>query len=804
MQNLRGVIDDIKSRLPDYLLAKGIMKEIGKDFSCTNPAHQDKHPSCGLVARSDNTVTKCLACGEIMDIFGYAERFDKLPQSGHDFISKTVQTLASTFGIKFDYELDDQTKRKYQKLNTLEMMNSKINTNLEEFPESVKEFINSRKITQETITEFGLGVVKSWNQFKLEVGLTAEDISDHGVDERIFDKDRLIIPIRDRNGNTVAFAARVMDCARGTGPKYINSKNTECYAKGEILYGFDTARKSNRSSIYIVEGYLDVATLAQNGIKNCSAICGTSLTEYHLSEVSKTFSEVIICLDGDKEGLKAAKRSLDLTSHLQTVTTKVMSIPDNHDPDSYIREVGLEKFLELPKLSPIQFKLSMLPADIKIDDIEIERLCNDIANTKSALRRQVMIEDMNSFNPDRFPMQVIRTRVEEILLDNSVEMRQREEELKDIITSSIKKGTSLDSILAYATTSMDRIKTSGKTDIYTEYGSTISIVRASCMERKRGIALDPLKNLDEKLNGIPRHAAMICIPGLPSHGKSSLIRFLAYSVATNDKDIISVYASIDDSLSKTLPSFVAIASNGTLSSKQVSVPGAFPSLDKNILDHYWNELRKLDNLVMFDSTSGPSIYSIERNIKSIANRFPEKKLLIFVDNMLNIASDRVETRERTISVSERLKQLSDTLDAPMIVAVQLNKSSYDKEYAEDKDISETGRIMYDADMIVHIRNELHMAGEKAEYYWADTVNGVVEYKPVILLTVTKNKIPSSTWKGKHWLKFDPDHNQFWDIVDNEIEEYKHDGTVIPSIPILGADVYDFPNAKIKKRSAKAV
>jgi DNA primase len=157
-----------------------------------------------------------------------------------------------------------------------------------------------------------------------------------------------MFPIRDIRGRTIGFGGRVLSDEK---PKYLNSPETPLFHKGRELYGLYEANRHFRSieNLIVVEGYMDVAVLAQNGVHNTVATLGTAVTIEHLNKIFRYTSEVIFCFDGDEAGKKAAYRALDtsLSIIVDGRSVKFMFLPEGEDPDTIIRKIGAKKFLEL-------------------------------------------------------------------------------------------------------------------------------------------------------------------------------------------------------------------------------------------------------------------------------------------------------------------------------------------------------------------------------------------------------------------------------------------------------------------------
>lgn len=219
-----------------------------------------------------------------------------------------------------------------------------------------RTYLRNRGLTRETMDAYGIGLAPpGWNN--LEQALTTEGISpkdlvraglatqrdDGGRYDRF--RHRIIFPIRDRRGRTVALGGRVF---AGGEPKYLNSPETAIFQKGRELYGYFEARSRERKldRMLVVEGYMDVVVLAQSGIGNAVATLGTATTSEHVKTLFRTVANVTFCFDGDRAGRDAAWRALQntLPSVRDGREARFLFLPEGEDPDSLVRRDGAQAF----------------------------------------------------------------------------------------------------------------------------------------------------------------------------------------------------------------------------------------------------------------------------------------------------------------------------------------------------------------------------------------------------------------------------------------------------------------------------
>lgn len=351
------IVELIGSRVP--------LKKAGKEFKACCPFHGEKTPSFHVVP--DKAFYHCFGCG----VHGTAITF--LMEHDHLSFVEAVEDLAARVGLEVPHEeqagarqpppseglfaLLDKTAELYRR----ELKNS----------ERAKDYFKARGLTGDTAARFSLGYAPdAWDcvlqQFGaseadrlklLQVGLVIERERKAGVTPGYYDRfrDRVMFPIRDARGRTIAFGGRVLDKGE---PKYLNSPETELFHKGEELYGLYEARQASRTltRLLIVEGYMDVVRLHQAGITYAVATLGTATTPKHLSRVFKICQEVIFCFDGDRAGRAAAWRALEnsLSQVLEGRQIRFLFLPDGHDPDSLVGAEGREAFEErIGKAEPL-------------------------------------------------------------------------------------------------------------------------------------------------------------------------------------------------------------------------------------------------------------------------------------------------------------------------------------------------------------------------------------------------------------------------------------------------------------------
>ena len=347
-------IETLNDRLDlvDVVSSRVTIKKTGKEYSGRCPFHDDSSPSFSV--NPDKQVYHCFGCGASGGLISFIMEFERV-----DFVT-AVGSLASLAGLEVPNEAEDPEAGHRKKLyNILEEADGLFRKalKLDSKSEKAVNYLKNRGLTGTIAHRFGLGFAPDgWRflfdqlgqntEYKkqlLESGLTV--INQQGREYDRF-RDRIIFPIRDIRGRTIAFGGRVLDNSK---PKYLNSPETKLFYKSNTLYGIYEARQACRSlhRVLVVEGYMDVVALAQYGIDFAVATLGTSLTSHHLDLLSRQTEQVIVCFDGDPAGKTAAKRALDTVLPFLTdeFSIQFLFLPDGQDPDSLVRNEGTNAFL---------------------------------------------------------------------------------------------------------------------------------------------------------------------------------------------------------------------------------------------------------------------------------------------------------------------------------------------------------------------------------------------------------------------------------------------------------------------------
>ena len=402
-----NIVDVISTRVP--------LKKSGREYHGRCPFHDDSSPSFSV--NPDKQVYHCFGCGASGGLISFIMEYDNM-----DFVS-AVESLASLAGLEVPTEATDPEAGKRKVLyEILEMADQAFRKALKSNPsrERAVSYLKGRGLTGTIAHRFGLGYAPDGWRFLydqlsadtlikkklLDAGLTV--VNSQGREYDRF-RERVMFPIRDIRGRTIAFGGRVLDDSK---PKYLNSPETKLFRKSDTLYGLYEARQVCRSldRVLVVEGYMDVVALSQFGIDFAVATLGTSLTSQHLDRLSRQTTQVIVCFDGDKAGRTAAKRALDtmLPFLSDEFSIRFLFLPDGHDPDSLVRGEGTDAFLSrLNDALPISEALiHLLSDDVDLTKIDGRARLTALALPKIAkipvsIYRSLMLDSLSELSGTR-------------------------------------------------------------------------------------------------------------------------------------------------------------------------------------------------------------------------------------------------------------------------------------------------------------------------------------------------------------------------------------------------------------------
>lgn len=404
INNNVNIADEIKSRcnIVDVIGRVVPLKKAGSNYKGICPFHNEKTPS--FVVSETKQIFTCFGCGATGDVLTFVMRYYNIE------FRAAVEMLAKEYGIDIRGAFKSSgDKEQLYELNRLaarffyRALRQRANPGY--------TYMKERGIDEETMNRFGIGYADAqWDSLfsylkeqgieesrMLELGLVSK--SGDGR-ERYFDKfrNRVIFPIMNTGGKVIGFGGRII----GKGePKYLNSPESAVFLKKNNLYGLNLTGREvrNNDAIILVEGYMDVVSLYQSGVRNVSASLGTALTENQARLIRRYTKNVILSYDADAAGKNAALRGLDIL-YGADCRARVLTVTDGKDPDEFIKKNGKKAFIRLVENArPYgDFKLDMAKAKYDIekeqDRIEFLREAVDIIRAMKPVEADIYIKKL--------------------------------------------------------------------------------------------------------------------------------------------------------------------------------------------------------------------------------------------------------------------------------------------------------------------------------------------------------------------------------------------------------------------------
>ena len=414
------------------------LRKRGKNFIGLCPFHTEKTPS--FTVSEDKQIFHCFGCHAGGNVYKFLMDYKKI-----SFI-EAVQELAQQQGIEINYDSEAYSEAQSEQeilydINTEAAKYFSNNLLNDEEGEIARNYFQKRNIKTQTMRAFGLGyALNGWENlvgYLKQKNIDLEKAVQLGLigrnnDGRVFDKlaGRIIFPIFSPNGRVVAFAGRKLR-EDDSGGKYINSPESIIYIKGRILYGLSHAKDDIRKldKAIIVEGYMDLISLYQAGVKNVVAVSGTALTEEQSQLLSRYTKNVVLLFDADTAGIKASMRSIEILLR-HDFDVKISALPKGEDPDSFVNKFGKESFEETIKKAEnfLEYQTAYYESQGMFDDPTtmaetIRELVKPIAIVDDELKRSLLIRNIaRKFN--------LREKLLESELDKALENLKKQNRLQ--------------------------------------------------------------------------------------------------------------------------------------------------------------------------------------------------------------------------------------------------------------------------------------------------------------------------------------------------------------------------------------
>lgn len=404
----QGFIDELLNRVDiiDVVSSRVHLKKAGKNYSACCPFHQEKTPS--FTVSPDKQFYYCFGCGATGSAIKFIMEMDNLS------FPEAIEKIAEDLNLEvprekghFNQQQEPQHTPLYERLDESSQF---FQQQLRAHKDKAKaiNYLQGRGLSGKAAKFFGIGYAPiGWDNLQQQIGTDKERIKqlissgmliekDNGDTYDRF-RDRIMFPIRDVKGRTIAFGGRVLGDEK---PKYLNSPETPVFHKTQELYGLYEARKIRQklTRFIIVEGYMDVVALAEFGIHYAVATLGTATSEHHLRRLFKMAPEVIFCFDGDDAGRKAAVRAMEiaLPTLKDGVQARFLFLPDGEDPDTLVRQEGKDAFEDRLNKAPHlpEFMFEQIKAQVDFDTLDGKARFGQLAAEMIARLPKSLLKEM--------------------------------------------------------------------------------------------------------------------------------------------------------------------------------------------------------------------------------------------------------------------------------------------------------------------------------------------------------------------------------------------------------------------------
>ena len=392
IRNKVDIVDVISSYLP--------LTQKGKNHFGVCPFHDDTNPSMSV--SRDKQIYKCFSCGASGNVFQFVMDYE------HVSFKEALKIIADKAGIEIKgIHIDKHTDKNDKFYEIYDLAHKYYQNNMNSsYSKQAKEYLHNRQITEEMIKDYkiGLSLDKQDNLTKLLLGkgYDIKTLNDLGLsyENRDVYINRIIFPLYDLNGRVVAFSGRRYDGEKTN--KYVNTKGTNIFQKGETLYNYHLAREHIRSKneVIVMEGFMAVIRSSVSGIKNCVGLMGTAMTKEQANLIMHLSKNVILSFDGDEPGRLACLENGSVLESLGC-NVKIVELSDNLDPDDYILKCGKEAFGSLIKnsITLSDYRIKRLKKNINLTSdkektVYINRVLEETSKIKDEIHREFILKSL--------------------------------------------------------------------------------------------------------------------------------------------------------------------------------------------------------------------------------------------------------------------------------------------------------------------------------------------------------------------------------------------------------------------------
>ena len=422
IRNSNNIVDVISSYIP--LIKKG------RNYFCVCPFHDDTNPSMSV--SEEKQIYKCFSCGKSGNVFNFVMDYEKV-----DF-REALNILAKRCGKKLNNITTKSTDKydRYYKMYDIavKLYQNNINTS---FGEGAIDYLNKRDINDELIKVFKIGLStndrNSLTNLLLKKDYSKKEMEDYGLGNGMSDLyiNRIMFPLFNTSGVVVGFSGRIYNGSKSES-KYINTKETKIFKKGELLYNYHNAKEEARTakSLIVVEGFMDVIRLYSIGIKNVVALMGTSLTKEQITLIKRTSLNVYLCMDGDGPG-KHANIVNGEALVKDGLNVKVIDLKEGLDPDEYVLKYKSEGFKLLydNALVYTDYKINSLKEGKNFSSIEdktnyINNVLLSIEDEKDEIKQELILNKLSKeFDID---VEILRKKLQNGKKSSKIEALKKE------------------------------------------------------------------------------------------------------------------------------------------------------------------------------------------------------------------------------------------------------------------------------------------------------------------------------------------------------------------------------------------
>ena len=758
--------------LVEYLESHGVEFTKRGKFSCIHPDHPDTDPSANIIPTSNGEEFNCFGCGAHGDIYAAAHYLEDKPLIGPGFMSENLEYVLTKMGV--EHEKVELTEEQVNKLKFHKLHQAVVNTMLEEdedgdFIHLDLTYADERGWGKEICKKLIVGSVRDFKKFSESVqaktSLNLAAIEDMDITKDLFGPKKLTHAIRDHTGSAVGFVARTIGWKKGSSlPKFKNTSEFKnpYYKKGRLLYGLDDVRKLTGLRLDIFEGYGDLVTARQAGLKTCAAMGGTAFTTDHADLLyGLGFRHVNLVFDDDKTGRNLSEANIKKFSGYSGLKVTVMYLPDlgdeegQNDPDFFIRTRGLEVYRKIRTVGAFEFKLrqhELIPESDEAISFAKET-CRLILNEENRIERARMVKALSAATGvDRKDLEDEIERVESTELASITGRLQK-------ALKNVRDPDQLSDILDKARGNLQKTSSTKEDRYQMSIGQSLEAWQGifQGMEiQKAGMHgwITGYDVLDQMLDGIAKPSSGgICygIAGAPQHGKSAAMLNIGLRVAQRNPDATVLYWAIDDCCNSIAYKLVAILSGVSIKKvRRMYTPNEEEELAIQKAKAEVMRLIEEGRLVFKDDAFGRSKAKAESWIKYMQDEY-QRDILFCVDSLHNVSGGQ-DMRTKLIETSTWLKAMCAKMPLSAIATLEMVKDRGQEKPTLQK-ISETAKIEFDFDAVAVAWNET-----QGKYGDMDLVTAkwgeAGDWKPIIELDWQKNKSAAGE-KGPIYFHLDP-------------------------------------------------